>query len=371
MFFIHHTLRNCSMPTANDNALLIPSTAILAYMIDAFRACGLPESDAKIVAGAMLDADLSGSDAHGIFRLAGYVKQLRAGLFNARADIKVIGRSPATALVDGDNGMGHLVMTYAANLAVDLARASGVGWVGVRRSNHSGAGSTYATIPLAHGMIGIYSAVSASNFMAPWGGAEPLLGTNPIAVAIPAGNEAPVVLDIATSVASNGMIRTYANLGKPLPEGWVINREDGEPITDGNRLDEGMFVPVGTYKGSGLAIVLGLLGGPLNRAAFGRDVKDTNAPQERETNTGHFVVALDPARFLPLELFKSEIDRHIHDLASSKKLPGVDEIRIPGQGRVARRAEREKNGVPLAPGLIKQVDELAKTLNITPLAARS
>jgi LDH2 family malate/lactate/ureidoglycolate dehydrogenase len=167
------------------------------------------------------------------------------------------------------------------------------------------------------------------------------------------------------------MIRTYANQGKPLPEGWVISREDGQPITDGNRLDEGMFVPVGTYKGSGLAIVLGLLGGPLNRAAFGRDVKDTTAPQERETNTGHFVVALDPARFLPFDTFKSEMDRHIHDLASSKKLPGVDEIRIPGQGRVARRAEREKNGVPLAAGLIKQVDDLAKTLNITPLTARS
>ena len=151
------------------------------------------------------------------------------------------------------------------------------GWVGVRRSNHSGAGSTYATIPVAHGMVGIYSAVSSSNFMAPWGGAELLLGTNPIAVGIPAGNEPPVVLDIATSVVSNGQIRTYANQGRPLPEGWVMSRSDGQPITDGKRLEEGMFVPMSTYKGSGLAIVLGLLGGPLNRAAFGRDVKDAAA----------------------------------------------------------------------------------------------
>ena len=145
------------MPTTDDNARRIPATAILAYMTDAFRACGLPDADAKTVAGAMLDADLSGSDAHGIFRLAGYVKQLKSGIFNPRANIKVLERSPATALVDGDNGMGHLVMTYAANLAVELARASGVGWVGVRRSNHSGAGSTYATIPVAHGMVGIYT----------------------------------------------------------------------------------------------------------------------------------------------------------------------------------------------------------------------
>ena len=358
--------------TTDDNARRIPAAAILAYMTDAFRACGLPEADAKIVAGAMLDADLSGSDAHGIFRLAGYVKQLKSGIFNPRANIKVLERSPATALVDGDNGMGHLVMTYAANLAVEIARASGVGWVGVRRSNHSGAGSTYATIPVAHGMVGIYTAVSSSNFMAPWGGAEPLLGTNPIAVGIPAGKEPPVVLDIATSVVSNGQIRTYANAGQADAGGLGDQpRATAQPITDGKKLDEGMFVPMSTYKGSGLAIVLGLLGGPLNRAAFGRDVKDTNSPPERESNTGHFIIALDVARFLPLDMFKAEMDRHIHDLASSKKLPGVDEIRIPGQGRVARRADRQKNGVPLAPGLIKQVDELAKTLNITPLSARS
>ena len=359
------------MLAADDNARRVPAGAIRSFMIDAFRACGLPEADAKVVGGAMLDADLSGSDAHGIFRLAGYVKQLKSGNFNPRANIKVIERSPATALVDGDNGMGHLVMTYAANLAVEIAREAGCAWVGVRRSNHSGAGSTYVSIPLAHGMVGIYTAVSSSNFMAPWGGAEPLLGTNPIAVAIPAGKEAPVVLDIATSVVSNGQIRSYANAGKPLPDGWVISRETGEPITDGKRLEEGMFVPMGTYKGSGLAMVLGLLGGPLNRAAFGRDVKDTNAPQERENNTGHFIIALDVARFLPPDAFKAEIDRHIHDLTSSKRLPGVDEIRIPGQGREARRADREKHGVPLAPALIKQVDELAKSLAITPLSART
>jgi L-2-hydroxycarboxylate dehydrogenase (NAD+) len=358
------------VPNVTESTRRVPAATIRAFMIDAFRACGLPEADAGIVANAMLDADLSGSDAHGLFRLAGYVRLLKRGQFNPRANIKVLERGPATALVDGDNGMGHLVMTYAANLSVEIAREAGVAWVGIRRSNHSGAGSTYATIPLAHGMVGIYSAVSSSNFMAPWGGAEPLLGTNPIAVAIPAGKEPPIVLDIATSVASNGAIRTYANEGRPLPVGWVISREDGEPITDGKRLAEGMFVPVGTYKGSGLAIVLGLLGGPLNRAAFGRDVKDTTAEQVKETNTGHLMIALDVKRFLPLDTFKAEIDRHVHDLATSKRLPGVDEIRIPGQGRVKRRADRELNGVPLAESLIKQVDEMAGTLGIKPLTGR-
>jgi LDH2 family malate/lactate/ureidoglycolate dehydrogenase len=356
---------------AAESTRRIPAGAIRSFMTDAFRACGLPEVDAVTVAGAMLDADLSGSDAHGIFRLPGYVRTLKSGHINPRASIRVLERSPATALVDGDNGMGHLVMTYAANLAVEIAREAGMAWVGVRRSNHSGAGSTYAAIPLAHGMGGIYSVVASANHMAMWGGAETLLGTNPVAVAIPAGEEAPVVLDIATSVASNGAIRTYANEGRPMPEGWVISREDGQPITDGRRLAEGIFVPVGEYKGSGLALVLGLLGGPLNRAAFGRDVKDTAADQARETNTGHFVIALDVSRFLPLAAFTAEIDRHVRDLASSQRLPGVDEIRIPGQGRLARRADREQNGVPLSETLLKQLADVAKSLTITPLTERS
>ena len=127
--------------TAESNRR-IPAAAIGSFMTDAMVACGLPAADAAIVAGAMLDADLTGSDAHGIFRLTGYVRQLKAGQFNPRADIKVLERGPATALVDGDNGMGHLVMTYAANLAVEIARESGIAWVGTRRSNHSGAGST-------------------------------------------------------------------------------------------------------------------------------------------------------------------------------------------------------------------------------------
>jgi LDH2 family malate/lactate/ureidoglycolate dehydrogenase len=349
----------------------VPAAHLGAFMTDVLRKCGLPDADAKTVAGAMLDADLSGSDAHGVFRLPGYIRVLQRGFINPRAEPRVIERAPATALVDGDNGMGHLVMTYAANLAIEIAREAGVGWVGVRRSNHAGAGSTYAAIPLDHGMVGIYGAVSGANFMAPWGGAEALLGTNPIAVAIPAGQEAPVVLDIATSVASNGAIRTYAAQGRPLPEGWVMSREDGEPITDGKRLAEGMFVPVGGYKGSGLALILGLLGGPLNRAAFGRDIKDVNAEVSRESNTGHFLIALDVSRFLPLDAFKSEIDRHVHDLSSSKRLPGFDEIRIPGQGRIARHAERMNNGVPLAASLLKQLDDVAKSLAITPLTARA
>jgi len=180
-----------------------------------------------------------------------------------------------------------------------------------------------------------------------------------------------VVLDIATSLASNGAIRSYELEGKPMPQGWVQNREDGSPITDPRRINAGTYLPMGGYKGSGLSIIIGLLAGPLNGAAFGRDIRDFAAPPGGELNVGQFVIALDVARFVPPDVFKAEVDRHIRELASSRRLPGSDEIRVPGTGRAARRREREKNGVPLPATLVAQVDEVAKSLNVTPLSARA
>jgi len=357
--------------TESQSVHRIAAASLGGFLEDALRACGLPQADAAIAASAMLEADLTGSDAHGVFRLAGYVRQLKRGAINPRASIRVLERSPANALIDGDHGMGHVVMTYAANLAVELARDAGVGWVGARRSNHAGAGAIYAAIPLQHGMVGIYGAASSVNHMAPWGGSEPLLGTNPIAVAIPAGDEPPVVLDIATSLASNGAIRSYELEGKPMPQGWVQHRGDGSTIADPRRIEEGTYLPMGGYKGSGLSIVIGLLAGPLNRAAFGRDIRDFAAPAGGKGNVGQFVIAFDVSRFVPLPAFKAEVDRHIRDLVSSHRLPGRDAIRVPGMGRAARRAERERDGVPLSETVLAQVEELAKSLDIAPLSARA
>ena len=168
--------------------------------------------------------DLAGADAHGIFRLPHYVRRLRAGGVNPRADITVNRTGPATALVDGDNGVGHLVMAQAADTAVEIARQTGVAWVGARNSNHAGSAGVYAEIPLRAGMIGIYAAVANANHMAIWGGAETLLGTNPVAFAIPAGEEAPVVLDIATTIVSYGTIKAL-RAGRPR----AARRLDGEP----------------------------------------------------------------------------------------------------------------------------------------------
>jgi LDH2 family malate/lactate/ureidoglycolate dehydrogenase len=349
----------------------VPAASIRGLIEDALGKIGLPAADAAKVAELMTEADLTGADAHGVFRLPQYVRRLSAGGINPRPTIRVSETGPATALVDGDNGMGHLVMARATETAIELARRSGVAWVGARHSNHAGAAGVYAALPLAHDMIGIYSVVASANHMPVWGGAENLLGTNPLAVAIPAGEEAPVVLDIATTVVSYGTVKNYRLQRKTMPEGWMVSSRDGGPLTDPNRSAEGLLLPLGGYKGSGLALVLGLLAGVLNGAAFGRDVFDFNANDKDACNTGHFIVALDIARFVALAEFKAEVDRHLRDLRGSRTLPGFDAVRLPGAERARRRTQRLNDGVPMAAELIGELDRLAADVGVKPLRERS
>jgi len=348
----------------------VAASAIAGLIADAMRAVDVPDADAAKVAELMLEADLTGADAHGVFRLPQYIRRIKAGGVNPRASIAVEQTAPATAIVDGDNGMGHLVMQRAADTAIALAKENGVAWVGARRSNHAGAAGTYAAMALPHDMIGIYSAVANANHMPAWGAAESLLSTNPIAIAVPAGDEPPVVLDIATTVVSYGTVKTYKLQGKPMPEGWMISAKDGKPIIDSAKSGDGLLMPIGGHKGSGLALVLGLLAGVLNGAAFGREVVDFNADDESACNTGHFIIALDVSRFLPITAFKSEIDRQLRDLKSSPVLSGFESIRLPGEQRQSRRADRSKNGVPVFPEVVEQLDKLAADLKITPLRER-
>jgi L-2-hydroxycarboxylate dehydrogenase (NAD+) len=348
----------------------VPAKVVEAFIADAFKVVGLPPSDAAKVAELMVEADLTGADAHGVFRLPMFAKRVQKGGCNARPTIRVQKTAAATALVDGDNGMGHLVMAQAVETAIALARDAGVAWVGTRHSNHAGAAGVYAAMTLPHDMVGIYGVVASANHMPVWGGIELLLGTNPIAVAIPAGEEAPVVLDIATSVVSYGTIKSHRLQGKSLPEGWMVNAKDGTPLTDAARSGEGLLLPIGGYKGSGLSLILGLLAGPLNGAAFGRDVFDFNSNDTDPCNTGQFIIALDVNRFTPIATFKQEMDRHLRDLRTSKPLPGFESVRLPGQERRARRADRVKNGVPLPRELIAQLDQFAGELGVKPLGAR-
>jgi LDH2 family malate/lactate/ureidoglycolate dehydrogenase len=327
---------------------------------------GQPEADAATVARLMAEADLQGSDGHGVIRLPPYVRRIRNGGINLSPDIRIVQERAATALLDGDNGMGHLVMSRAAEIAVEKARTCGIGWVGSRLSNHAGPASLYARMPLAAGMIGLYFAVGNANHLPPWGGLEMLLSTNPIAAAIPAGSEPPIVLDMATTVAAYGKVKAKAQRGEAMPEGWMIDRQ-GQPLTDPKRADEGFLLPIGGYKGYGLALLVGLLAGTLNGAAMGRQVIDFNKDEKSVTNTGQAIAAIDPAAFGDPAAFRAAVDTLVRDLRASEKMPGHDRIWLPGEQSHERRIAYARDGIPIPPALAAALDKLAGELGVAPL----
>jgi LDH2 family malate/lactate/ureidoglycolate dehydrogenase len=344
----------------------IPPQRLAAFVDRAFVAAGLPAADAEILADLMVEADLRGSDTHGVIRLPLYVRRIRAGGIKANPDIRVVSDRPSAALIDGDNGMGHLVVRRATALAIEKAKATGIGWVGARMSNHAGPAALYVTMPLAHDMIGLYFAVGSNNHLPPWGGSESLLGTNPMAVAVPAMEEPPIVLDMAPTVAAYGKVRLKAARGEPMPVGWMIDR-DGKPLTDPKRADEGYLLPIGDYKGSGLSLIIGILAGALNRAALGRDVIDFVKETGRATNTGQAVAALAVEAFMPPAEFKRAVDRVIRDIRNSRRLPGVERIWLPGEQSHAKLLDRRANGVPMPKGLRDSLDAVARDLDVAPL----
>jgi LDH2 family malate/lactate/ureidoglycolate dehydrogenase len=337
-----------------------------AFIASALVAVGIPPAGAKSIAELMVRADAQGSEGHGVFRLPQYVRRIKGGAVNLEPTIRVTREAAGMALVDGDNGMGHLVMRYATEKAIEKAKGAGVAWVGVRMSNHAGPASLYASMLLEHDMVGLYLAVGNANHLPPWGGLDMLLSTNPIAVAVPAGEEPAVVLDMATTVAAYGKVKTKAQRGEMMPEGWMMDRE-GRPLTDPRRANEGFLLPIGGYKGYGLALVIGILAGMLNGAAMGKDVVDFNADDTSVTNTGHAIVTINIDAFQPVAEFKREMDTLIRDIRGSRRLPGVERIRLPGEGSHAARRDRLKNGIPLPAPLLASLNELAGQLQIPPL----
>ena len=336
------------------------------FITNAFVKLGMPDADAQTMGALMVEADLQGSDGHGVIRLVSYARRIRAGGVNVRPHIKVVQERAGMALIDGDNGMGHLVMKRAAEMALEKARVTGIAWVSSQWSNHAGPASLYARMALPHDMIGLYFAVGNANHLPPWGGLDMLLSTNPIAVAVPSANAGPIVLDMATTVAAYGKVKAKAQRGEMMPEGWMIDRS-GQPLLDPKRAEEGFLMPIGGYKGYGLALIVGLLAGTLNGAAMGKAVIDFNHDDTTATNTGQAICMIDISAFGDVDAFKARVDTLAHDLRSSERMSGVERIWLPGEQSEARRVRYAAEGIPIAPALWTQLDALAAELGIAPL----
>lgn len=329
----------------------------------AFAALGLPPADASLVARCLVHADLRAQSGHGLQRLTVYSSRLRAGVVNARPDIKLERPSPAAMQVDGDNGMGFVVATRAMEEAIALARSQGVGLAGVRRSTHFGCSAHYVLQALEADMISLVF-TNSSPALPPFGGASALLGASPFAAGAPAGCAHPLVLDMSTTVIARGKLRLAAQRGEPIPPGVGLDRE-GKPTRDGMEAFHGVTLPFGGAKGAAIALLMDILSGALTGAAFGGKVRslynDVAAPQD----VGHFILCIRPDLFLPsLDDFKLRMDQLVAILKAQPLADGFDEVLMPGEPESRAEAERTRSGVPLQPDVVESLRVEGEALGV-------
>lgn len=325
-----------------------------------FMLRGVPERDASVVGTALVEANLRGHDSHGVIRIPKWVLGLETGAINPLCKVKTIKHLAGGAVLDGDRGLGPVVGVIASRIAMFKAKDTGISAVSIRRASHIGMLGYYTELIAKEGMIGICM-TNTEPGMAPFGGAEKILGTNPISIGIPSRNN-PLILDMSTSVVARGKIVLAKEKGESIPEGWAVNR-NGEITTDPAEALEGVLLPLGGAKGSGLAIMVDLLAGALAGAAVGKNVRGT-FDMKHEGTKGDFFMAMDPGSFTDIEGFLDNVEGLKNQIKRCRKAKGVKEILLPGEIEYFTKERREKEGVPLTDELYKDLLRLAEVHNV-------
>jgi L-2-hydroxycarboxylate dehydrogenase (NAD+) len=328
---------------------------------------GVPREDAELTSEALVHADELGIDSHGVARVAvhpGYVPGLRAGAVKPDAVPSVVREAPSTALLDGNDGLGPVAATRAMQLAVDKARHTGAGFVSVTNSRHYGAASHYAMMALEHGMIGLSMTIGGLGVVPTYGRGR-RIGINPISLAAPADREHPFVLDIATSVVAAGKLELARMMEKPVPLGWLVDKQ-GVPTTDPSKYwDGGALLPLGglpetgSYKGYGLSVMIDILCGVLSGLGFSAILGNGRAAA-----TGHFVGALNVASFRPLGDFTVMMDEMIRTLHATPAAEGAERVLVHGDKEFEALADRTTNGIPLHPDVVASLQKLAEETGV-------
>jgi L-2-hydroxycarboxylate dehydrogenase (NAD+) len=346
------------------------------FVTAVFTAVGMPDELAANNARILVDADIRGIDSHGVPRLPGYIAAIRAGKIDPSATPTIAHETAATARVDGHNGFGLSNAEWAMDLAIKKAREAGVGFVALGHTNHFGATSYYPLRALPHDLIGL-AMTNAGGLVIPTFAREPLLGTNPIAVAVPAGTAQPFVLDMACSTVAWGKVEIARRDEKLIPFGWAVDAE-GDPTQDPFAaralLPLGGERATGSQKGYGLAMVVETLCGPLSGAALSFDQRtyrpEPGTVSSRPTNVGQFFGAWDPAAFRPIEEYRADVDRLVTTLRAAEPAEGFDQVYVPGDLEFAAEAERRREGIPLHPKVVAELEVLARSCKLTFDAAR-
>jgi LDH2 family malate/lactate/ureidoglycolate dehydrogenase len=337
---------------------------LIRFVSRSFEKLGVPAADAEIAANVLVASDLRGVDTHGVIRFnphAWYVKWLRDGAMTAKPNIRIVTENASTALLDADNGMGFVAGHRGMELAIKKAKESGVGIVTVRNSRHYGMSAYYSMLALPHDMIGI-AMTNASRQVVPTFGREARFGTNPISFAVPAKDEKPFVLDMATTTAAAGKLELAIRLGKPVPTGWALN-EKAEPTTDPKVAQRARrLLPLGgsresgSHKGYGLGILVEILCGVLTGT-----VTALNTNQEPR---GHFFGAINPAAFRPAAEFTADMDRLISELKSTPPVAGESRVYVAGEIEFETAEERAERGIPLHGSVLEGLRAVSEQVGV-------
>jgi len=339
-----------------------------------FISMGCSNKDAATATEVLLSADLRGIDSHGVARLSGYVRLWEAGRINAKPDISIAHETPSTAVVDGDAGLGLVVAPFAMQVAIDKAKIAGTGWVSVRNSNHFGIAGYHAMMALQHDMTGI-AMTNASALVAPTFSIERMLGTNPIAVAIPAGEQPSFVADFATTTASNGKLEILQRKNDNAPLGWVQDK-DGNESTDASELKNGgSMLPLGSdrehgsHKGYALGSIVDIFSAVFSGASYGPWAPPFPAYVPMPTDMpgkglGHFFGAMRIDAFRPANEFKLHMDNWITRFRNATPAPGHDNVLIPGDPERAMETLRKADGIPLQESLVAELKETGRKFGI-------
>jgi LDH2 family malate/lactate/ureidoglycolate dehydrogenase len=347
------------------------------FMTDVFIGLGVPEEDARVCADVLITSDKRGIDSHGISRLkAIYYDRIKEGIQNPVTNFEIVREGMTTAVIDGHDGMGHVISKRAMALAIEKAKKYGMGMVAVRNSTHYGIAGYYALMAADAGMIGL-TGTNARPSIAPTFGVENMLGTNPLTFGIPSDEEFPFVLDCATSITQRGKIEVYERHGKDLPEGWVIG-EDGKPVTDSHQVlidlvkGKAALTPLGGigeelggYKGYGYATVVEILSAALQGGSFLKGLLGFSADGKPQPyHLGHFFMAVNISEFTELDAFKKTTGDILRQLRASKKAPGETIIYTAGEKEYLAWLERKDKGALLDADLQQQIRRMTQELNL-------
>ncbi len=347
---------------------------LFSFTKNVFLAIGCSEADAETATKALLAADIRGIDSHGVARLSGYVRLWQAGRINAKPHIHIIHETPSTAVVDGDSGLGLVVAPFAMHVAIGKAKNVGSGWVSVQNSNHFGIAGYHAMMALHHDMIGM-AMTNASALVAPTFSNERMLGTNPIAVAVPAGTEPPFVADMATTTAANGKLEILQRKNQEAPTGWIQDAE-GNSTKDAHALkNKGALLPLGSdkehgsHKGYALGSIVDIFSAVLSGANYGPWVPPFPAYVPMPENQpgkglGHFLGAMRIDAFRKPEDFKKDMDQWIQCFRNAKPIEGYEKVLIPGDPEREFELQRMKDGIPLLDTVVQDLTEVGRNFNL-------